>query len=159
MKRKIKFFLRKPLIIVSILLVSLVGLTGCFRGHWHGSRHSPERMESHASEIREYLADELELRAEQKPAFEALMDGYQKTVFTWHGAWRERSTSLKEALEQPNPDLAAVRETLKRYVHDKPSDADIEALIDQTVDFYALLDAEQQEKIRRRMVKKLRRRY
>lgn len=159
MKGKIKFLFRKPLVVGSLLLLGLVGLSGCFRGHWHGSRPSVERMESHAAEFREDLAEELELRPEQMPAFNALMDQHQETIFAWHGAWRQRSTSLKEALDQENPDIETVRSLLKGYVTEKPSDAEMEALIDQTVDFYVQLDPEQQKEIREHLVKKLGRRY
>ena len=116
-------------------------------------------MESLAQDIREDLADELELRPEQKPAFDALMDQYQQAVFDWRATWRRRSISLKEALEAEPTDIAAVRSILKGYVGEKPGDAEVEALIDRTVDFYVQLDPEQQEKIRARLVKKLRRHY
>lgn len=162
MKRSIKFIFKKPLLLISLLLVGMLGIGGCFRGGWghgYGGRHSVERMESHAADMREDLAEELELRPEQMPAYNVLMDEYQKTIFGWHGSWRARSTSLKVALDQDNPDMEAVRDILKGYVREKPSDEETDALIDKTVDFYIQLDAEQQEEIREHLVKKLRRRY
>ncbi len=46
---------------------------------------------------------------------------------------------------------------MKRFLREKPSHAELEALIDRTMAFYNKLDPDQQRKVRRRLARHARR--
>lgn len=151
-----KRWLGKPLIPLALLLVALVGLSGCFRSHWH-SRHDPERMEKKMNWIQEDLAEFLELKPDQEPAYNALVEEYKNLVRRTRTGWKSAHNELADLVAQENPDPGQVGEALKRFVREKPTNEELEALIDRTMAFYRTLDAEQQERLRERIAKRVHR--
>ncbi len=142
-------YFRRSLMAFGLLLAGLVGLSGCFRH----SGDLVERTEKRMDWVQEEVAEELEIKPHQETAYKALMDRYRELAVGWATRLKANKQELKTAIEAESPDLEVVRGLLKRYIQEKPADAQIETLIDQTVDFYATLDPEQQETV----LKKLRR--
>ena len=151
-----RFFQRtrftKPLLGLVVLLAALVGLQGCFRSYGH-SRYSPERMEKRMDHVQEHLSDFLEIRPEQQQGFQALMDEYRSLAKRWATDWRSSKVKMNDILKAETLDIGALGETLKGFLRKKPADAELEALIDRTIAFYRTLDAEQQQKVHKRLAK------
>ena len=140
-----------------VLVAAALGLQGCYRGQWHG-RYDPARFDERMSDIQADIADELELRPEQRPAFEALMAQYRGVARQWRDGWQETGTQVRQALEQEPADATAVGDALKRRMRQRVDDATLEKLIDDTVAFYQTLDPQQQEEVREHLLRHLRRR-
>lgn len=147
MNRNRNRYFRRPLMAFGLLLAGLVGLSGCFRH----SGDLIERTEKRMDWVQEEVAEELEIKPHQETAYKALMDNYREMAIGWATRLKANKQELKTAFEAESPDLEVVRGLLKRYIREKPADAEIEALIDETVDFYATLDPEQQETIRKKL--------
>ncbi len=168
MKRKFGFAvrksaLRKAVLAVPLLLIAAVGLGGCFRGHGHGwgghAYRSPERMEEHIRSIEEDLAEDLNIRPEQREAYQALTERYKTVARNWVGAIRHTSPELKETMEQDAPDVDRIAELLKGYVRQRPSNDELEALIDESVAFYKTLSPDQQQVIQDKISRHLKGRF
>jgi Spy/CpxP family protein refolding chaperone len=160
MHRMFRFFTRRRALGalgIVLLLGSTLGLQGCFRGHWHG-RYDPARFDEHLNDIQADIADELKITDAQKPAFDALMAQYRQVARQWRDGWHETGLDVKQALEREPTDAAAVGGALKRRIHQRPDDATLERLIDESVAFYNTLSPEQQLDVRDRMLRHLRRR-
>jgi hypothetical protein len=114
-------------------------------------------MEQRMGWMEEDLSQTLQIRPEQEPAFHALMEEYKDFARRWAAGWHEAGNGLREAVgRQPaNPD--AISAALKRFLQDRPTDGELEALIDRSMTFYATLDAQQQETIRARLASRLER--
>ncbi|MEE8436038.1 MAG: periplasmic heavy metal sensor [bacterium] len=155
-----RFFRRKrftkPLLGLVVMLAAVVGLQGCFRSYGH-DRHSPERMEQRMDDVQEHVSDFLEIRPEQQEGFQALMDGYRGLAKRWAADWRSSKDKMNDILQAETLDIDALGETLKGFLRKKPADAELEALIDRTIAFYRTLDAEQQEKLQKRLARHARR--
>ena len=78
-----------------IALASLVGLTGCHRGGWN----DPERIERRTDSIIEDVKDDLDLRPDQEPAFNALADKIKAHVLERSREHRGTAASLKTEFE------------------------------------------------------------
>ncbi len=142
-------YFRRSLMAFGLLLTGMVGLSGCYRS----SGDLVERAEKRMNWVQEEVAEELEIKLHQEAAYKALMDNYRELAIEWATRLKTNKQELKTAIEAESPDLEVVRGLLKRFIQEKPGDAEFEALIDQTVDFYATLETEQQETV----LKKLRR--
>ena len=142
-------YFRRSLMAFGLLLTGMVGLSGCYRS----SGDLVERAEKRMNWVQEEVAEELEIKLHQEAAYKALMDNYRELAVGWATRLKTNKQELKTAIEAESPDLEVVRGLLKRFIQEKPGDAEFEALIDQTVDFYATLETEQQETV----LKKLRR--
>ena len=141
-------------VIAGLSLATLVGLGGCFRGGWaHG--HDPQRMEQRMSWIEEDLSKTLQLRPEQEPAYQALMEEYKDFARRWAAGWHEAGNGLREAVAQQPANPEAISAALKRFLQERPADAELETLIDRGMAFYATLDPDQQESIRARVTSRL----
>ena len=75
-----------------IVLVTLFGFLGPFRHHGHGTEWIEKKMNG----IAEHVADELELRPEQRPAFGALTDGIKERVRNRIGQMRQTAGQLRD---------------------------------------------------------------
>ena len=173
MNRKFGFFvrnsavrksaLRKAVLAVPLLLIAAVGLGGCFRGHGHGwgghAYRSPERVEEHIRGIEEDLAEDLNIRPEQREAYQALTERYKTVARDWVGAFRDTGPKLKETMEQDAPDVDRVVELLKVYVRQRPSNDELEALIDESAAFYKTLSSDQQQAIQDKIFRHLKGRH
>jgi len=155
-----KFFQRKkftkPLLGLVVMLAALLGLQGCFRSYSHGG-HSTERMEKKMDNIQEHVSDFLEIRPEQQEGFQALMNEYRDLAKRWSTDWRASKVKMNDILQAETLDPEALGESLKGLLREKPADAELEALIDRTLAFYRTLDAEQQQKVHKRLAKHARR--
>lgn len=154
MKRKFGFAvrksaLRKAVLAVLLLLIAAVALGVSFRGHGHGwgghAFRSPERMEDHMRWIDEDLAEDLNIRPEQREAYQALTERYKAVARIWIGAIRDMGPELMGTIEQDAPDMDRVVELLKVYVQQRPSNDELEALIDESAEFYKTLSPDQQQ--------------
>lgn len=137
-------------------VAAVVGLGACHGPHGYG-RHSPERMERMLSRAQEDAAEELELRPEQRPAFEALTAQYRDHAQRMVGTWRETAPRLAEAVNAEQPDADHVGDLVKQALRSRPDPAETDALVDATVAFYKTLDPEQQARVREHLSKRLRR--
>ena len=160
-----RFFQRKkftkPLLGLVVVLAALLGLQGCFRshshwGHGHGG-NSTERMEKGMDQVQEHVSEFLEIRPEQQEGFQALMDQYRGLARRWATDWRASKVKMNDILQAETLDIDALGETLKGFLRKKPADPELETLIDRTIAFYRTLDAEQQEKVHKRLAKHARR--
>ncbi len=168
MKRKFdiavrKSALRKAVLAVPLLLIAAVALGGCSRGHGHGwgghAYRSPERMEDHMRWIEEDLAEDLNIRPEQREAYQALTERYKTVARVWIGAIREMGPELLGTMEQDAPDVDRVVELPKGYVQQRPSNDEWEALIDESAAFYKTLSPDQQQAIQDKIFRHLKGRH
>ena len=127
-----------------IVLVTLFGFLGPFRHHGHGTEWIEKKMNG----IAEHVADELELRPEQQPAFGALTDGIKERVRNRIGQMRQTAGQLRDefAAETVDPDRVAA--LLKEHARTRMTVEELEGLIDEIIAFYRTLDPEQQAKIK-----------
>ena len=127
-----------------IALVALFGFSGPFRHHGH----HPERFEKKMDKIAEHVADDLELRSDQRPAFDALTDGIKERVRARLSQMRQTATQVRDefAAETVDPDRVAA--LLKEHARDRMTMEELEGLIDEIVAFYTTLDPAQQAKIK-----------
>ncbi len=140
-------YFRRTAMAFGLLTVAAVGLSGCFRHTSDPVERTKQRMDW----VQEEVAEELEIKPNQEAAYQALMDNYREMAIGWAERLKANKEDLKTAIEAESPDLEEVRRQLKRFIQEKPADAGIEALIDQTIDFYASLDPEQQEIVRKKL--------
>ena len=150
-KRHHKFFHRNLLFLV-VIGIGLVFLFGHGRfGGWGWKKAfsgEPTKVEEVLSEIQEELADELEIRPEQKASFDAFSEKMKvyarKRLATMHSA----RTAAKAELEQDQPNPDQLGELAKKMIRQRGSTEELDSLVDETVAFYKTLDVEQQETIR-----------
>lgn len=153
------FFKRHPVLSVAgpLLLISVFGLVGCGQGSWghggwgHGSGHfrgSPERAEKALTWIADDVADELALREDQKPAYEALVAQYKSLARDWLEGTQAAREALRAEAKKDEPDVDRIGELAKQMLRQRPADARIEQLIDATVAYYHTLDPAQQAEVR-----------
>jgi Spy/CpxP family protein refolding chaperone len=138
------------------LLALALGLSGCFRGGWHGP-YEPARFDSRLDHVQEELAEELELKPHQEAEFDALMVEYRQLAHRWRSGWHQSAVEARGALEREPADAVALGDALKQRVRGRPSDAELETLIDKTVAFYATLEPAQQQEVSKRLLRHLRR--
>jgi Spy/CpxP family protein refolding chaperone len=138
------------------LLALTLGLTGCFRGGWHGP-YDPARFEERLNHIQEEIAEELEIEPHQEEAFNALMADYRQLARQWREGWNQAAVDARPAVEREPADAFAVGELLKQRVRARPDNAALEALIDKSVAFFNTLEPAQQEEVRARLLRHLRR--
>ncbi len=153
MKLKRRSLFHTALIGVPLVLLAAFGLQG-FRSGWHG-HGDPERLEKKMKWIEEELAEDLDLRPEQREAFQTLSGQYRALAREWAGGWRETLGEVNAELQKDASDAGRVSSLVKEGVRHRPSNEVLEALIDETFAFYETLDAEQQEGVRRRISRRL----
>jgi hypothetical protein len=135
-------------IIISLILVAAVSLTSCGR-HRHVSRHNPEiflkRMDARVKKFdltEEQQADYSDLRARLKSDLSRDLAEMGKIP-----------DHLIRELEREDPDIPGLAENLKAETAHMPGFDG--KYIDYFVEFYTILDEEQQEELHERMRKKL----
>ena len=153
MKARKHVVIRRMALGVVLALATVVGLQGCFRGGWH----SHERMEKKFSWIEEELAEELEIRPEQQEGFQALFDAYKALARERIGSAKETAVRINVELEKEEADTDVVVGLIKAHIRERHSQGQLEALVDQTADFYNSLDSAQQKKLREMAGKHIRR--
>ena len=127
-----------------IALVALFGFSGPFRHHGH----HPERFEKKMDKIAEHVADELELRSDQRPAFDALTDGIKERVRARLGQMRQTATQVRDEFAAETVDPDRVADLLKEHARNRMTVEEIEGLIDEITTFYKTLDSDQQAKLK-----------
>ena len=158
MSRWFRPFTRRGALGLVVLAATAIGLQGCFRGgYWHG-RHDPAAFDARLNDMQEELADHLKITPAQKPQFDALMAEYRQTARDWRDGWRQTGLQVQAALERDPADADAVAAALKQQVHQRMDEAALNKLIDDTVAFYRTLNPDQQQEIRERLLKRLKRR-
>ncbi len=105
--------------------------------------------------IEEDLAEDLNIRPEQREACQALTERYKTVARIWIGAIRDMGPELMGTMEQDAPDVDRVVELLKVYVQQRPSNDEWEALIDESAAFYKTLSPYQQQAIQDKIVRHL----
>ena len=127
-----------------IALVTLFGFSGPFRHHGH----NPERFEKKMTRIAEHVADDLELRPEQRPAFDALTDGIKERVRARLGQLRQTATQVRDEFAAGTVDPDRVAGLLKEHARNRMTVEELEGLIDEITTFYKTLDPKQQAEIK-----------
>lgn len=136
-------------------VIAALGLSGCFRSHGHDG--SPERVEKFMTYIEEEVAEDLELREEQRPGYDAFTARIKDQVRRMADTWRDTKPELRTAIEAEQPDIDRVAELFKASLRGRPTPAEVDSLIDAGAAFYKTLDPEQQEQVREHLARKLRR--
>lgn len=137
---------------LSLLMLALVGLQGCYRGGWHGSSPqwgSPEHMQERMQHMEERISDRLDIRPEQQGALKQFTGKVRAMVSAHTAEIQPLREQLKLELEKEVFDETKVAELLKALARQIPAPAEVESVIDEAVVFYRSLDAEQQEKFRK----------
>ena len=145
MKVKRNSMLRKSALGVLLGLATVVGLQGCGRGGWH----SGERMEKRFQWFEEELAEELEIRPEQQAEFQALSASYKALAKERISGVKDTVLRVNAELEREVADPDVVVALIKDHIQERPSEEQLEALVDQTAAFYNALDPVQQKKLRK----------
>lgn len=123
-----------------VALISLAGISGCHRGGWS----DPDRIGKKIDNVVEDLEEDLELRPEQKSAYQALAGKIKSHAVERMGSHRAAAAQLKDAFAQPSVDTARVTSILKEQSRKRASAEEHDALIDEGAAFYRTLDAGQQ---------------
>lgn len=153
MKARNHCIARRMALGVVLALATVVGLQGCSRGGWH----SPERMEDKFQWIEEELAEELEIRPEQKADYQALSESFKSLARERIARTKDTALRVNGELEKENGDADVVVELIKFHIRERPSVEELEALVDQSAAFYKSLDQDQQRKFREMAGKHIRR--
>ena len=133
-------------------LLAAAGLTGCFRGSWHDA----ERIERRTNSIIEDVKDDLELRPDQEPAYDALAGKIKAHVIERARIHRETTRGLKTEFEAQTVNPDQVANLLKAHIASR-SDRDADnAIVDDAAAFYRTLDAGQQETVNKKVRRVLR---
>ena len=138
---------KKWLAFLALSLIALVALFG-FQGPFRHHGHHPERFEKKMSRIAEHVADELELRPEQRPAFDALTDGIKERVRARFSQMRQTAAQVRDEFSAETVDPDRVAALLKEHARNRMAVEELEGLIDEIVAFYTTLDPAQQAKIK-----------
>jgi len=150
--RRGRGFLRWPLLLLLSPLLLLVGLGGCNRGAWH----DPERVAERVDSVAEDIADDLALRADQRPAFEALRDRIKARVVERAATHRQSGDVLAAEFERDFVDIDRVAAEVKAHLRNRTPTEEMEAIVDQVTAFYKTLDPEQQATVNKKVRRKLR---
>lgn len=134
----------RGLLLMALTGAAVLSLQGCFRGSWH----DPERLEKKMTHIEEEVAEELELRADQRPAFLALTEKLKDHARKKVAAMKEGGLQVQAELEKPEPDMDSIAELAKQHVRDRASNEEFEQFIDEINAFYRSLDSTQQATVR-----------
>ncbi len=148
-----KFFLVIP--VAALMALGLYGISQAYGGGWH----SPERMEKKMTWIQEEVAEDLEIRPEQEPAFNSLVEAFKNHARAWRAGWRETGSGIQEEFSQETLDAGRVSELLKERIRNRPSNESLDALVDQAVEFYKTLDPEQQQVFKEKVLRHLNRHF
>lgn len=153
MKARNHNIVRRMALGVLLALATVVGLQGCYRGGWH----SPERMEKKFRWIEKELAEELKIRPEQQEDFQALSNAFKALARERISRAKETAVRVNTELEKEEAEIDVVAGLIKAHIRQRPSEEQLEALVDQTAVFYNSLDAAQQTKLREMAGKHIRR--
>jgi len=134
---------------------ALLFLTGF--SPWGGGYHrdlfsdDPAKMEAALTDIENKVADYLDIRAEQEPAFNAFAETIKARA-------RQKITTVRPLREQMHaemgkdlPDVDTLAALAKQMLRQRPPVEETDALIDDAVAFYKTLDADQQAKLANRL--------
>lgn len=155
-RRRRSRFHKLLFLVVPIGVIAALGLYGLT--HAHGRfLGDPERLEKKMAWIQEDVADELDLRDDQRPAFDALAEKFKAHVRGRVAGWKQTGSALKSEFDQVALDADRVSALIKERIHNRASDTELEALVDEATTFYKTLDAEQQATFREKVAKHLNR--
>jgi LTXXQ motif family protein len=141
---------------VVLLLGTTLGLQGCFHGRWHHG-YDPAALDKHVDEIQADVAEELKVTPAQKPAFDALVAEYRQVAHQYRDGWHDTAVEVKQDLERQPLDAATIGDALKRRIHQRPNDATLDKLVDDSVAFYNTLSPEQQQTVHDHVLRRLQR--
>ncbi len=145
MKARKRSLLHKMTFAIVLGLAAAVGLQACSRGSWH----SAERMEKKFSRVEEKLAEDLEIREEQREGYLKLTARYKALIRGRIGGSRETAVQVNSELERDNPDVDTIVALVKQHIRERPANEQLDALADDTAAFYKSLDPEQQGRVRK----------
>lgn len=120
-----------------VLTLGLIGIVGC-----HHGRHDPAKMIDH---VAHRLEKKLDLRADQKPAFDALVAKVRTEAVTRQQKARNSLLEAKRELDKPTVDVDKIAALAKERTKDRLTDEDLSQFIDEITAFYKTLDAKQQK--------------
>lgn len=138
---------------VAALVVGALSLQG-FRGPWHHG-YDPQRFGERMDRLEQHIADDLDLTAQQKPQFHALMTRFNDVIKQRMEARHQTDLALQKALQQDPANVDAVATALKQRAQERTDPATLDRLVDDSLAFYRTLDAKQQETVRERMLRRL----
>ena len=121
-----------------VLAAGLIGLVACHHGH----RGDPNKFIDHVSAR---IEKKLELRAEQKPAYTALVDKVRAQAVARQQKQRATLLDVKKELDKETVDIDRIAGLAKERVKDRFTDVEVNAFIDELAAFYKTLDPKQQK--------------
>ena len=125
-----------------VLLVGVVGILGVGACHKMGGHRDPNKM---IDKVSQRIEKKLELRAEQKPAFAALVEKVRAHAVAQQQKGKASLLEVKKELDKDAVDIARIAGLAKERVRDRATDQQIEAFIDEVAAFYKSLDPQQQK--------------
>lgn len=123
----------KPL----ILALSVVSVAAC-----HGGHRDPSKM---ITRVSERIESKLELREDQKPAFNAIVEKVKVQALARQQKGREGLLQVKQELDKEQVNIDKIAGLAKERARDRFTEAEIDAFIDELTVFYKSLDAKQQK--------------
>ena len=144
------WFKRSGLFLLVVAGATLA-LQGCFRHNWN----EPERFDRHAARVTEEVTEELELREDQLPAFNVLADKAKALAQERMDTWSDSADRARASLSTSPADMAPIAALLKERIRDNSIEEQLASLVDETLDFYNTLDAEQQAVVSEHLSDKL----
>ena len=151
MNARKRSLLQKMTLGVVLGIATLVGLQACSRGAWH----SPERMEKKFRWVEEDLAEDLESREEQREGYLKLTARYKALIRERISGSRETVVRVNSELERDNPDVDAIVALVKQHIRERPTNEQLELLVDESAAFFRTLDPEQQDRVRKLVSKRI----
>ncbi|MBI3993517.1 MAG: Spy/CpxP family protein refolding chaperone [Candidatus Lambdaproteobacteria bacterium] len=159
MNQRLSRLLRRVALPVLLIGGLGLGLQSCYRGYgWgHGPRFSGEYMEQRMDWIQQDLAEDLRLRDDQRPAYDALLADVKAFARKRVELHRAGMDQLRTEFDKAQPDVENVKAIAKQHITQRASDEELNVLVDKVAAFYATLDAEQQAEVNRHIRRHLNR--
>lgn len=137
---------KMSLIVKYALIASLVlAIVSCGGPPPFASPKFPERVLHHIDD----LADDLDLTADQQQKYEGIRARLKTDMEVELTSRRSFMTRIRKELEKDKPNMASLSGETKNYFSDNP--ASINRKVDYFMEFYNILDEQQQEKVIKKM--------
>lgn len=123
------------IVLASFLTLSLAA--GCHHGH-----RNPDKF---IDKVSEKVANKLDLRAEQRPAYDALIAKVKIEMVTRQQKSRNALLEAKRELDKDTVDIDKIAALAKDRAKDRLTEEAMLAYIDEITAFYKTLDPKQQK--------------
>lgn len=141
---------RRPLFLAGAIGIAAIGLTACGHMPWHHGPHSGFVLRHLDRQM-----DRLDLNDAQKASYQTLraeIEGDMKRMATDR---KETAGKIKAELAATNPDMKKIAGLMKDGMKKHPES--FERHMDRLTEFYGQLNADQQQKVRAKLIKHLER--